>query len=511
MVSRRQLLATIPAGWLLSKNVPNVPSGGPAQPGARTLLLVDDHDVLYRSGTRRVPCSLSRYKRNPVINSREKPWEVAIAWNSVHFDPRTGRYQLWYQAFSGDRAKEKTKRCVVCYAESKDGVRWAKPDLGLYSYNGIRGTNIVLTGNGGHSLNYGCSVVFDPRDPDPSRHYKMAYFDWSFDRGEEYPGLSVAFSPDGIHWKKYPRGPLLKAAYGDRGQPLPCRNQAGKWIVPLSLSDALDAIWDSPRKVFAIYGKMWIDGPKGRMFWKHAMGHSESRDFIHWSKPQLLLTPDEFDPPWVEFHNSPVFYYNHCYFALLQILHRAVSGGVINVELAISRDGLHWKRPFRKHFFLPRNGDSQFDSGSLFVNPAPVFLEDELRFYYGGYSQGATGGNDYNLISGIGLATMPRDRFAGLRPIEKVAQITLKPILLAGCQSITINADASGGAVLPEILDAEGYRVCGFAKGDATPATGDSLRHPLRWRHKRISELTPGHYMLRLHLRNTEVFAVTIN
>jgi hypothetical protein len=436
---------------------------------------------------------------------------VAIGWNSVYHNPLTNAYQLWYQAYSGNLAKDRAKRCVVCYAESKDGIHWVKPNLGLYSYEGIRETNIVLIGNGGHSYNYGCSVVFDPRDPKPRRRYKMAYFDWSFDHGNEYPGLSVAFSPDGVHWEKYPKAPLLKAGYGARGQPLPFRDEAGRWIVPLALSDGLDVIYDGPNSAFAINGKIWIDGPDGHLFWKHAMGRTESKDFIHWSKPQLLLTPDEFDPPWVEFHHSPVFYYNNCYFALLQILHRAEGGGVIDVELAVSRDGLDWNRPFRKQLFFTRNSRPIFDSGSLFVNPMPVLLEDDFRFYYAGYSQGATGGNNLELISGIGLATMPRDRFAGLRPIDRIAQITLKPLSLTGCRSITINADATAGFVVAEILDAEGYRIHGFAETDATPVTGDSLRHPLRWRDKQVSELAPGQYMLRLHLENSEVFAVTVS
>lgn len=511
MVNRRQLLASIPAGWILASQPHATCRPGPAESREDTLLFVDDHDILYRSGTRRVPHSLTRYPENPLINSREKPWEVEIGWNSVHHNPRIGGYQLWYQAYSGNRARDKTKRCVVCYAESKDGIHWVKPNLGLYSYNEIRETNIVLTGNGGHSLNYDCSVVFDPRDPASDRRYKMAYFDWSHDRDQELPGLSVAFSPDGVYWKKYPRAPLLRASYGTQGDPLPYRDQHGPWTVPLAMSDALDAIYDPPRSQFALYGKMWIDGPEGRMYWKHAMGYSESKDFIHWSKPQILLTPDEFDPPWAEFHHSPVFYYNNCYFALLQILHRAVGGGVIDVELAVSRNGLDWNRPFRKHLFLARNGGSQFDSGSLFVNPMPVLLKDDFRFYYGGYSQGATSGNDEALISGIGLATLPRDRFAGLQPIKQIGQITLKPVSFANFQSITINADASAGIILPELLDAEGYRIHGFAETDAMPVTGDSLRHPLQWRYRQISELVPGYYMLRLHLQNAEVFAVTIN
>src|SRR5512132_2137334 len=91
-----------------------------ARAGADTILLVDDHDVLYRAGTTRVLNPPTRHPANPLIKA-DKPWEVQIAWNSVWRDPKTGRYQMWYQAWN-TAAREKTKSCVVCYAESDDGI-----------------------------------------------------------------------------------------------------------------------------------------------------------------------------------------------------------------------------------------------------------------------------------------------------------------------------------------------------------------------------------------------------
>jgi hypothetical protein len=244
--------------------------------------------------------------------------------------------------------------------------------------------------------------------------------------------------------------------------------------------------------------------------WKHAMGRTQSKDFIHWSRPELVLTPDEFDPEWVEFHHSPAFFYNDCYFALLQILNRGERGGIMDCELAISRDGFNWQRPFRSPFFLPMTHDGGFDSGSILTNASPVLLEDEFRFYYGGYSQGATGDSAGELVTGIGLATMPRDRFAGLRPSKQIGQVTLKRTGLACYTAISVNADARGGNVHVEVLDADGYRVRGFTKEDAIAITGDDLRHPVRWRDRDVTDLVAGEYMLRLHLDQAEVFALTL-
>ena len=481
---------------------------------SRTLLMVDDHDVLYRPGTARRLRPLDRYARTAVLPAHERPWEIAIGWLSTYREPVSGRYQLWYQAFSGPLAQQRTHRCVVCYAESNDGVHWTRPDLDLYDYNGITPTNIIMIGNGGASDRYTNAVLCDPADPDPARRYKMATYDFCIAAdGVERPGLVVAFSPDGIHWTRHADAPLLRTSYGGH-ELTPYEDETGlrPWHIPLTISDAMDVFRDPQRDCFALYSKMWVDGPDGRMHWKHAMGRIESTDFIHWSRPALALAPDEFDPPWVEFHHSPAFYYNECYFALLQILHRTERKGVMDIELAISRDGLAWRRPFRTPYFLPRAAGDAFDSGSLLTNGTPILLDDEFRFYYGGYAQGAIGQHQAGMTfaTGVGLAMMPRDRFASLYPQGEVGQVTLRPRDLTGCRALTLNAAAAQGSVEVEVLDAAGYRVRGFGREDAVPITGDGLRLPVHWRNKTLADLPADSYMLRIYLQNAELYAASL-
>src|ERR1035441_4624226 len=112
------------------------------------------------------------------------------------------------------------------------------------------------------------------------------------------------------------------------------------------------------------------------------------------------------------------------------------------------------------------------------------------------------------LTTGIGLATLPRDRFAGLQhvprsdqptlktPLEKTGQVTLKPLDLTGVKRLELNADSAGGAVRVEILDGEGRRVRGFTRGDTIVVTGDSLRHSRCWQAHSITNLPSGSYML---------------
>ena len=491
--------------------------------GYQTLLFVDDHHVLYRAGTRRVFCPAKRPAHHQVLAPTE-PWEVAIGWTSIHRDEETGRYQLWYQAYTGDLAPDRRYGCVVCYAESDDGLHFVKPALDLFSFGDIERTNIVLIGSGGHSLRYCNSVLVDERDIDPNRRYKMAYFDWGQTPQGEFPGLHVAFSPDGIHWQKHSNAPLSNISYGQLAEEVPFDDAPDKpWDIPLSMSDGTDVFFDPIRQVYAWYGKMWIDGPDGRMRWKHAMGRIESTDFINWSEPELICAPDESDAPQVEFHTTPVFHHADTYFCLNQLLDRAVEGGVIDIELMLSRDGFDWKRPFRSTHFLARGPSGAFDAGSLFTNSTPILTDDEMRFYYGAYSQGATGADDRTHESGVGVAMLPRDRFAGLAPVahsdlptqreplEHVGQVTLKPLALGRDSQLILNADAHGGSIRVEILSAAGKRLQGFTREDAVPVCDDSLSAQVRWRQCGLNDLTPGNYMLRLHLERATVYALYLN
>ncbi|MEQ1862437.1 MAG: hypothetical protein ABMA13_21170 [Chthoniobacteraceae bacterium] len=502
----------------------------------RTILFVDDHDVLYRSGTRRFLNVPVKHARNPLI-TEDKPWELTIGWTSVHRDATTGKYQLWYQAYAGTRAQKKTHECTVAYAESDDGITFTKPNLGLFDFNGEKDTNIVLVGSGVLGDRYCNSVVVDPRDPDPARRYKMLFSDWSVDeKGGYWVGAHAAFSPDGIRWTKHPGPPLQRSYYGLKKVQPPftgenpfreIKSPDGRIrraaLLPLTHSDAADVIYDPKRKAFVLYGKMWIDGPDGGLGWKHGMGRSESKDFLNWSKPQLVCAPDDTDGA-LEFHTSPVFIHRERYFSLNQILNRTAKG-MMDIELMVSRDGFEWVRPFRAPWFIPRSPGEQFDSGTIVTNANMIVHGEEMRFYYGAYSSGAIGGGTDitgdQQKSGVGLATLPLDRFAGIRseaeaPSAKVkappdiGQITLKPLDLAKRKEIHVNANAVGGVVQGELLDESGFRVPGFDKANSVSLRKDAVRQRLGWKGKKLAELPPGRYHLRLHLQKAEVFAVTL-
>lgn len=187
---------------------------------------------------------------------------------------------------------------------------------------------------------------------------------------------------------------------------------------------------------------------------------------------------------------------------------------------------IDWQRPFRDDLWLKRSPDEQFDSGCVLTNPDVIIANSEMRFYYGAYSSGAIGGGT-NITgdqqkSGVGLVTLPLDRFAGLHsmpdaPTAKlknpadIGQITLKPVDPTTRTEICINANALGGAVWCEILDEQGFRIPGFEKENCIPLENkDSTRHRFAWREKNPGDLKPGKHLIRLHLESAIAYSVEL-
>lgn len=154
----------------------------------------------------------------------------------------------------------------MCYAISKDGVNWDKPELGLVESHGSRANNIVLPQLDDSRHVDSPSVIFDPRDPDESRRYKLVVYA----APQQGRGLYAAFSPDGLHWR-WREQPLLPDL-GDRTN-IWYQQETGKY-------------------------KVWT---RLRGYGKRIVAESESEDFEHWGGQRLILEPDRNDPPDMEF------------------------------------------------------------------------------------------------------------------------------------------------------------------------------------------------------------------
>lgn len=183
---------------------------------------------------------------------RDRPWESGRIglWGSIVPDGRV--YRLWYEAFEWDAIKRTldTASMGLCHAESRDGVHFEKPELGLFPMNGEIRTNVVMPDFEG-------DVFVDPHDV-PEKRFKaigkrrrMHASQTRWDVLNRIQPLTtwVFTSPDGIHWRISDR-PVLPMWLG-------CTQSAvwdpglGKWVLYLRAHLPQRGIYGDSRRAYA--------------------------------------------------------------------------------------------------------------------------------------------------------------------------------------------------------------------------------------------------------------------
>jgi len=118
----------------------------PVDIGSRRELFVDDHVIEKIEGDARL--ELQEPVPREVVLVTDKPWEGnTSAYYTVFRDKDASGediLRMYYRGSGYDREiRDKTHRQVTCYAESKDGIHWTRPNLGLFEFEGSTENNIV--------------------------------------------------------------------------------------------------------------------------------------------------------------------------------------------------------------------------------------------------------------------------------------------------------------------------------------------------------------------------------
>lgn len=475
--------------------------------GPQKHLFLDDALIASKKNVRRRVHAARKHEGNPVIR-RTEPWEnpFLILYGSVIRDE--GRYKAWFKSGDG-----------VGYAESDDGITWIKPQLDLVLIDGRR-TNLLFRQRGEKSgpeeLPYYheiFGVSRDNREPDPSRRYKMGFLSIDFDHTgpRESPflkgqrrGLGVAGSPDGIHWKRIDH-----------------------WASEAICDGATHWMFDPALGRYVLFGRTLKALPEVQSAWSgfywyrrwhsgRAVARMESSDFVKWSHVDpdtapVVMTADLQDPPGTEIYSMMVFPYESVYIGLVQVFHARPDTCFLDVQLAVSRDGVRFERVEGRQTFLEAGGVGEWDRFNQSpANNPPVVVGDELRFYYGGrtYRHAPYEGKDTGpRAGGIGLATIPRDRFVSLEASFDGGEIVTHPLRLGGGR-LHLNARSDFGEIVVEALPAT-TPTSDAARPPARsrPITADSLDAIVDWEGPAPDPQGPP-VVLRIRLSNACLYAL---
>ena len=236
---------------------------------------------------------------------------------------------------------------------------------------------------------------------------------------------------------------------------------------------------------------------------------STSDDFIRWSEPELVLSPER---EGLDYKGFPALIYEHYYVAWLWVW----TGRESHFELAASRDGVEWQRISPGKVAFPLDAPGTWDSAMVSLNP-PIVRDSQIWIYYGAWNhpcrrdamervqQGWIEGGR-RMQRAVGLATLRLDGFVALSAARDPGTVTTRTLRLPG-GSLFVNADVQG-ELRAELLDPEGWVPPGYSADDCVPICSDGLRQMIHWnRVFQLDSLRDRAVSLRFYLREAELYA----
>ena len=381
-----------------------------------------------------------------------------------------GLFQMWYTA------KHPKIGAALAYVESEDGLSWRRPALDEIKYN-RRKTHLVFA-----KSPHGTTIIYDRAETRPGWKYKML-------TGAAPSHRICAFrSGNGKHWTAAAENPVT-------GSNPDC---------PMSLQRAADGH-------YVAYHRPG--------FGDRRVARSESWDFAHWSKPQIVIDQEPGDPPQTQFYGLGAIPYGAYEIGTLWIYRTDPTNmdfykmqfGHQYAELAYCRSGYAWHRAAVDEPYIPNGRKGTWDWGCLQVCSSPLLLEDEIRFYYAASRALHSGYKDWKgpgPMCGVGMASCKPDRFVSLTAASRGKLLT-RPFWTETPRFFANAAVAKGGDLRVGVLDTDGKPIAGFGLADCLPVSGDSTRHEITWRGSPdASTLANRQIRLRVEARKAKLYSL---
>ena len=488
------------------------------------LLAIDDQAIPFRKN---VCLQLSKpaVRPEPVLAPSAfgsgKPDDMATHFYGTVLQDN-GRFRMWYYAchcgknpdWPPEMMRQLAKPAAwstgetplfqgpLCYAESPDGIHWTKPELGQVLFKGSRANNALALP---HAVVSGALVIRDDAEPDPARLYKMIYQffpDQSDPPVEAYgrlPTVAQAVSPDGLQW----------TVIG-----IPFRNQ---FVEPSSFFRFQDRYLIHYQVMDAGFGY----GAAGGTRCGRAGVVRCTADFERW--PDLLAEGFALAEPeqaerrgmsgsydQVHLGVGAASFGNVCV-GLYGLWHNAdFNTGFSEIScdfgLLVSNDGIHFREPVKGARFLRRDETPVTpvpgqDFNTILCQANGILnVGDETRLYHGRWRNAGHSGSLRHYTAEVGLATLPRDRWAAfvLNPGEAEGVVCSAPLPMpAGDGALFLNAHGTAGLTV-SLLDERFEPIPGFDQGRVVGP--DGLDCPVRWAGRDLCELAGRSCRIQIRL-----------
>jgi len=401
---------------------------------------------------------------------KDRPYEDSTLYDPVVMLDQ-GRYRLWY------RTNFNRPPFYTGYAESKDGVHWIKPDLGLVEFQGSKNNNLVWSSALGEGNPRVLSIFKDPRpDCRAEERYKAGCVVDTNGRA----GLGALVSPDGLRWRRLRKEPILTDGAFDSHN-----------IV----------FYDMAREYYVAY---YRDFDRGVRLVKRAT----SKDFVHWSRGEYIDLGR--GPREHLYKNAATPYYRRPDLILMfpkRFLEERAAPygwqypGLSDIVFMTSRDGFHFRRTFLEALIRPGLDARNWHERAIEVGQGLVPTgSDEVSLYV---VQNYRTDNVH-----IRRAVLRSDGFVSLHADSLGGEMTTRPLAYLGSRLVLNYSTSAAGSIRVEIQDASGKPLPGRDLASCKEIYGDNLERIVSWASGSDLEKWSGRPIrLRFAMRDADLFS----
>lgn len=450
-------------------------------------------------------------------------------YNSVLFVD--GNYKMWY--VENQHRNDGIYICVK-YAQSKDGINWETPDLGIASeYDGKPNNVVVGYGAGGVSGGTGdgtCMVFIDPLDT-TGKKYKM-----TARHGKKEP-LGLYSSADGIYWKREFDTVLDDGRFSGKTGVFHLDSQN-----VIFWDDRINKYVAFVRKNYEKHGQ-YRTVARGESKYLAGFPNVNDMDTVMQTDDQDMQAETEhgwlpvsdfytnatIKYPWAQ---DAYFMFPNIYFKYDKFLpefkdDKPRNAGPIDIRFASSRDGIKWNRHKREPFVGIGSKES-FDAYSLYMlsGIVPGQNDDMYLYYMGsdiihGWDRGdkyeerenrilkATGFNSCRRVSAISRLVIRRDGFTSVRANYKGGEFVTPEMIFTG-NKLILNVDtAATGILRVGIMDTDDKYIDGYSLSECkTIHTCNDINKKVEWSNSsNVSDLVGKSIKLHFQMCDTDLYA----
>jgi hypothetical protein len=188
--------------------------------------------------------------------------------------------------------------------------------------------------------------------------------------------------------------------------------------------------------------------------------------------------------------------------------------GMLEAQLAVSRDGVHWTRPERTAY-IPNGLADEWDRWYTVAAPGLVRRGNYVYQYY--YSSGRLHDSailrpEHDTVAkqegGVGVVKQRLDGFVSADADHKGGWLTTPPITFTGAR-LRLNIDTgSAGTAFVELRDADGKPIPGFTLADCEEVGGNFVDQCVYWKgNADVSALAGKPVRAHFKLKRAKLYA----